>query len=239
MDILKRWFSIRVLSPTGKGPSPASLSSRQWGQPWPAVSPGHGLKPQQWIRYCFADEASSETLLPLLARAIARFAPSYQYSGMRIMPDLQCGTWKHVSDLWHWQPKWDCLCSDDMDGNALKISDNQASRDAARRSTASRTSVQGYEYRHENTRWRHTLEIGSYDHDRRAEKREHSIMVLTHELGHAIGLLHEHQRPDAGRYIDFHCKKLPGYGEAKDVVAKEKSSAFDKEATPDERMAKV
>ena len=40
------------------------------------------------------------------------------------------------------------------------------------------------------------------------------MQVMTHELGHAISLQHEHQRDDRNTYISFHCEKLDGHAEA-------------------------
>ncbi|QDS73477.1 hypothetical protein FKW77_009063 [Venturia effusa] len=35
--------------------------------------------------------------------------------------------------------------------------------------------------------------------------------AMTHELGHVLGLLHEHQRPDAGQHITLVCSAIAGY----------------------------
>lgn len=38
-----------------------------------------------------------------------------------------------------------------------------------------------------------------------------STINMAHELGHAFGLMHEHQRPDAPEHVTFHCKNLKDY----------------------------
>ena len=38
--------------------------------------------------------------------------------------------------------------------------------------------------------------------------------------GHAIGFAHEHQRPDAGNWIEFRCQYLKGYDQAKEAISK-------------------
>jgi hypothetical protein len=32
-----------------------------------------------------------------------------------------------------------------------------------------------------------------------------------HELGHAFGLLYEHQRPDRNDFVEYNCQMLVGY----------------------------
>ena len=43
--------------------------------------------------------------------------------------------------------------------------------------------------------------------------------VLILATGHVIGLMHEHQRPDAPRYVRFDCTALHGYDVAERRVA--------------------
>ncbi|KAI9871295.1 MAG: hypothetical protein M1830_003064 [Pleopsidium flavum] len=60
------------------------------------------------------------------------------------------------------------------------------------------------------------------------------IINMAHEIGHALGLLHEHQREDSIDYIKFNCENLEDYTEAKaDLCTKQlqaklaRFSAFD------------
>ena len=56
-----------------------------------------------------------------------------------------------------------------------------------------------------------------------------------------MGLLHEHQRPDAERYISFDCSALPDYEEVKQLVSKfgKSDSRFAAIMSLEEKMDKV
>ncbi|KAG9186329.1 hypothetical protein G6011_02885 [Alternaria panax] len=56
---------------------------------------------------------------------------------------------------------------------------------------------------------RHTLTIGSKGYG------AYWPAEVAHELGHVLGLVHEHQRKDRDNFINFDCSKLLGYDEAK------------------------
>ena len=62
-------------------------------------------------------------------------------------------------------------------------------------------------------------------------------IVLAHELGHAIGLDHEHARPDAAQWIGFHCGNLPDYDQIKAKIAQSKSGDTIEEACKSRNMA--
>lgn len=52
-----------------------------------------------------------------------------------------------------------------------------------------------------------------------------------------LGLVHEHQRPDASQYITFDCEALPSYEEAKQRISQlENHPKLPITMMPDERM---
>jgi hypothetical protein len=53
----------------------------------------------------------------------------------------------------------------------------------------------------------------------RIPRYEDWVLEVAHELGHVLGLRHEHQRFDRDRDLYFDCSKLQGYTEARDTIA--------------------
>ncbi|KAF2427124.1 hypothetical protein EJ08DRAFT_681096 [Tothia fuscella] len=73
--------------------------------------------------------------------------------------------------------------------------------------------------------------------------------AVVHELGHVMGLHHEHQRHDAAAHVKFNCPEVRGYAEAKKIILEKRrlpadSDYFDKmqctdvdeASAPDDRM---
>lgn len=55
-------------------------------------------------------------------------------------------------------------------------------------------------------------EIGTFSVPFLLEKGK---MLMNLSIGHALGLEHEHQRPDAAKYIEFDCRALHKYQEVR------------------------
>ncbi|KAK5119469.1 hypothetical protein LTR85_007569 [Meristemomyces frigidus] len=148
------------------------------------------------------------------------------------MPDLECGFL-----LTTWVPMWDCVCTNTMDGTAFAIYDSQSPANPQQRSFKTAASL-GYYY--DNTmRWRHVLHMGKLDPAKVAESTPDAIQAMAHELGHIIGLQHEHQRRDAGQFVDFLCHNVAGYDQVLATIGTRSDPAFTPGMTAEQRMAKV
>jgi len=60
-----------------------------------------------------------------------------------------------------------------------------------------------------------------------------------HELGHAIGLQHEHARNDRSDFLEFRCEKLEGYEEAKRLVELDERAHFEDDEGLEDRLRLV
>ncbi|CAN9465216.1 unnamed protein product [Alternaria alternata] len=70
-------------------------------------------------------------------------------------------------------------------------------------------------YDDESIDWdRHSLTLHTW-----IPRYEDWVLEVAHELGHVLGLRHEHQRFDRDRDLYFDCSKLQGYTEARDTIA--------------------
>lgn len=181
---------------------------------WPTVCDDG---PERWLRYCFDTDQTADLLLNTLLQAIARWSPAFQYSTLSIQPALHCAG------------DYRCVCQQDPEDN-LVISDVAPSQ------LESQTTM-GYST-DETKRPRNSMMFGEvYDHDMPQDMVDSAVLTMTHELGHAIGLAHEHQRPDRDDWITFHCENLEGYDEAKSKVDGHK--AFRSDLTLEERVELV
>lgn len=79
----------------------------------------------------------------------------------------------------------------------------------------------------------------STDYPPADEWDDYAQYTAAHEIGHVLGLLHEHQRPDAGEHMRINCPAVGGYEEAKKDIEKVKDDEFADSDDAAKRMEKI
>jgi hypothetical protein len=204
----KRWFSVR---PLDKG-----KSKGQFG-PWPLVCES------QSVRYCFADARSQKNLENTVNEAVARWAHATLHSSLQIIPDNEESL----------------LCSGpDIRPDALVIFDATKDNDKAWSrgpDCPTDSATTGYKYGTDE-RGRHRLDFCHLDPQDVKGTSAKAVVGMMHELGHAIGLQHEHQRDDRHLYLNYKCEVLFGYKEAQHLVVIDEKALFPDDYDNEKRM---
>ncbi|KAK4543145.1 hypothetical protein LTR36_005923 [Oleoguttula mirabilis] len=205
---------------------------------YPACA-GSPIAHERWLRYCFADERSATTLLPTVVHAIARWWPASLYSAFKIQPDLGC------------RGDYRCICGPHTSADALRIQDGRTAEGQTEFVTftgigyapAGRMSHGAVWYRNRMVfSW---LNPDGYDEASggtiSTDPFVEEVIMMTHELGHGIGFVHEHQRPDAesSNWIVYQPQFLWGYPHASQNPALMADTSFPSHMGAVDRMSRV
>ncbi|KAK5129348.1 hypothetical protein LTR08_003578 [Meristemomyces frigidus] len=187
-SLLKRWYGVKPLHAH-------SAVVGGWG-PWPIMCPTLPSQTQP-IRYCFKDARSATTLQPIVDQAVAKWAHALHPAS-----SLQIG-------LDHAGAK---VCSGPaVRADALVISDESRPEDPQWKwEECDSQSTVGYNYGSDE-RARHTLAFCHLKPGDESATEAKAVQVMMHELGHVMGLQHEHQRPDRDETLTYVCKNLEAY----------------------------
>ncbi|KAK3686548.1 hypothetical protein LTR37_019718 [Vermiconidia calcicola] len=218
----KRWYSVED--------SDENTDLKQEGKSfaWPVKCSGPP-SPVQPVRYCFKDKRSKDNLKDILDSAISRWGPAMQEHVSALSIDLDA----HDPEIY---------CDNDrVSDDALVISDETkegAENDDWNWYECNTQSTTGYDYS-SDARGRHTLEFCHFKPDDREGTRKWAIRGMMHELGHVIGLQHEHQRPDRGQYLWYQPKNLDDYEDAKERADIDEYCLWEDDVPIEQRMKEV
>ncbi|EME85388.1 uncharacterized protein MYCFIDRAFT_171316 [Pseudocercospora fijiensis CIRAD86] len=242
-SFFKRWLSIPELPSAG-------VMQLPYIYPWPRTC---SSPPKRPVRYCYDNARSARNLGPLMEVAQAAWAaammnPQGQVSSLSIEPDPGCPRDEDG------QLKPDCLClSGRVRKDTLVISDETKDGDDDFNDSPDLTDHgdTNYAFAHMSQRIPieasiRPVEISPMNSVNCAQNELFQLyyeFVLIDVLGHAMGLHHEHQRPDRDQSLVFTCRYVRGYFEVRNEVDADEFGLFAQAgmsgASKDQKMARV
>ncbi|KAK5721110.1 hypothetical protein LTR15_007074 [Elasticomyces elasticus] len=168
--------------------------------PWPitAFDPTTGIQ-EASVYYCYVGAWAVGNMPSIFGEVFSKWEPATSQSALRFVPDPYCNG------------ILECECSEtNSRPDTLRIyKADQGASSSAR---------VGYQYNPKRA-FTQVLRINMDNYNfADPASRAKIIFEATHELGHVVGLGHEHQRPDRDNDIIFQCYNLDGYMEARAKV---------------------
>lgn len=228
-ELLKRWYGVKTLPATGV--EQGYISPHYY--PWPITC--SNPKVIQPIRYCFKDERSATNLQPLVDKSNAAWAHAMVASSLTITVEPTCranakcicsdpGVAKDalmISDetrdddeAWTLGP--DCVTASTVGYRYIPTGQpNSPYRHYSKSSPQTQviplpltdillvkfcSLAPKYSWGREDVALRDM--VHEFGMSLSLQSREHMLI----DLGHVMGLQHEHQRPDRNQFIWFKCK---------------------------------
>ncbi|CAK4030754.1 hypothetical protein B0A55_03064 [Lecanosticta acicola] len=214
-NLSKRWYGVVQ--------APADPKSGTGVYTWPVTErdPIRGNLAPIW--YCFEDVYSAKTLTPIVRQAIQKWRPALSPNSAVVIglhPECRGNGTRICKSLKH---------GDD----ALVISDE-------RKPEGSPLSTTDYNYKDQEA-GRHYIRFRGIGGD---QTENELVRSMAHELGHVIGLAHEHQREGRDRAgLVVHSKSMADYYQAKTKVIDDKAAPefahITNDANGDRKMALV